>query len=59
MKAKMFKKLLDELLTAQTEEEITHILYKQDGVDLSFQREQITWEDHQRLFKLASRLLSA
>lgn len=52
----MFKKLLDELLDAQTSEEINSVLYRNDGVDMSFQREKISWQDHQRLFKLAARL---
>lgn len=54
----MFKKLLDELLKAQTEDEITSILYREDGVDLSFQHEKLSWQDHERLFKLADRLLA-
>ncbi len=59
----MFKKLLDEMLEARTEAEITHILYrvKSDtedwGVDLAFQHEKLSWNDHERLFKLADRLL--
>ena len=62
MKQKIFRKLLDELLAAKTEEEITAVLYrstgyfKDDGVDLAFQHELITWEDHERLFTLAARL---
>lgn len=52
----MFKKFVDELLNAETEEQITDILYRADGVDLSFQRENITWQDHERLFKLAGSL---
>ena len=52
----MFKKLLDELLAATTQEAITDILYRQDGVDLSYQREKLSWDDHERLFKLAERL---
>jgi len=59
----MFKKLLDELLEAKTEAEITNILYrtksdKEDwGVDLAYQHEKLNWNDHERLFKLADRLL--
>lgn len=52
----MFKKLLDELLEARTEEQINEILYRADGVDRMFQREKISWQDHERLFKLAARL---
>ena len=52
----MFKKLLDELLAATTQEAITDILYRKDGVDLSYQMEKLSWDDHERLFKLAARL---
>lgn len=49
----MFKKLLDELLDAKTVEEVTLILYREDGVDRQFQREKLSWNDHERLFKVA------
>ena len=52
----MFKKLFDRLMAAATNEEIESVLYAEDGVDMMFQREKITWEDHQRLFNLAARL---
>ena len=52
----MFKKLFDRLLAAETAEEITEVLYAPDGVDRMYQREKITWDDHERLFKLAERL---
>lgn len=59
----MFKKLFDELLAAGTPDEINTILYrnggsdrKQDGVDLAYQHEKITWADHERLFQMAARL---
>lgn len=55
----MFKKFFDEMLAAKTEEEITSILYRADGVDLSFQREKLSWQDHERLFNLAGRLCLA
>lgn len=52
----MFKKLFDRLMDAATNEENEGVLYAEDGVDMMFQREKITWEDHQRLFNLAARL---
>lgn len=62
----MFKKLLDELLSATTEEQINEILYrnggndrKRDGVDIAYQHDRLTWEDHERLFILAGRLSKA
>lgn len=62
----MFKKLLDELLSATTEEQINEILFrnggtdrKRDGVDIAYQHDRLTWEDHERLFILAGRLSKA
>ena len=58
----MFKKLLAEMIAAETEEELTHILYrmksdKEDwGVDLAFQHEKISWKEHEMLFDLADKL---
>ena len=66
MKQKLFRKLFDELLAAKTELEINTVLYRhggedrqQDGVDLAFQHENLTWEDHERLFDLAGKLSKA
>lgn len=56
MKAKEFREFMDALLEADTEEKITEILYGANGVDLSYQRDEISYEDHERLFKLADRL---
>lgn len=53
----MFKKLLDELLKAETMDELDDILYREDGVDMSYQRNRLSWQDHERLFKLADRLI--
>lgn len=53
----MFKKFFDEMLKATTQKEIDDILYRQDGVDLSFQHDKLSWNDHQRLFKLAEKLV--
>ena len=55
----MFKKLFDQLMAAQTAEEIASILYREDGIDRSFQKEKLSWQDHERLFKLAARLQAA
>lgn len=56
MCSEMFKKFIDEMIKANTVEEIEDILYRKDGVDLSFQHDKISWVDHQRLFNLASKL---
>ena len=52
----MFKKLFDKMMAAKTNEERALVLYGEDGVDRMYQKEKITWEDHERLFNLAARL---
>lgn len=54
----MFKKFIERLMQAETEEEVVNILYDFDtGVDMAYQREQISFKDHEILFKLADRIL--
>lgn len=59
----MFKKFVTEMVAAQTEQEVTHILYrvKSDseewGVDLAYQHEKISWKDHELLFDLAEKFI--
>lgn len=55
-KAKRFENFVRELINAKTDDEVTRILYRIDGVDMSFQREEITWEQQNLLFDLAGRL---
>lgn len=51
----MFKKLLDKLLAAKNPQEVEEILLCE--VDQMFQKEKITWQDHERLFTLGGRLM--
>jgi len=52
----MYKNLVKKLIAAHTEEELNEVLYGPDGVDRSFEKDKISWEDHEDLFKLAERL---
>ena len=52
----MFKKLLDKMLEAKTAEEALAIFGE---ADMAFQREKICWDDHQRLSRLASIIITA
>ena len=54
----MFKKFIKALAEATTEEEINEILYSENGVDMMFQKKKIKWEEHQIIFKLASKILT-
>lgn len=52
----MFRKFVAELVAARTVAEIENILYREDGVDIMYQREKISWKDHELLFDLAAKL---
>lgn len=52
----MFKKLLQQLIDATTEEEILNVFYKVDGIDMMYQKEKITWKEHQMLLALVNKL---
>lgn len=54
----MFKKLLKELIDANTIEEVNEIFYRSDGVDHSYQNELITWKEYELLEKLTQKLNS-
>ena len=48
----MFKKLFDRMMAAQNADEVALVLYAPDGVDMMYQKEKISWQDHERLFSL-------
>lgn len=54
---KMFKKFIERLIAAETEEQVNHILYDfETGVDMAYQRDKITYKEHELLFELAGRI---
>lgn len=56
MKARRFRAFLDEILAARDDDEVSRILYREEGVDMAYQHNELTWEDHERLFRLAGKL---
>lgn len=52
----MFKKFVTELVSATTAEEVLNVFYKADGIDMAFQKERITWKEHQLLLELVNKL---
>lgn len=52
----MFKKFLQEIIEAESSEELNKIFYRADGVDMSFQREKISWKEHEMLADLINKL---
>ena len=53
----MFKKFLKEIIEANTVEELNDIFYREDGIDMMYQRERISWKDHETLLALINKLL--
>lgn len=58
-KTKKFFSLLNEIIEATTEDELTKICYRPDGVDMSYQRDELTWEQLETLFNLVGKLEGA
>ena len=54
----MFKKFVSELADAKTSKDVHDILYREDGVDMMYQKGKLSWSDHELLFKLAGALVA-
>lgn len=52
----MFKKFLQEIIDAQSEEELMGIFYREDGIDIMYQKEKLSWKDHQMLLALINKM---
>jgi len=55
-KAKRFENFAKEIAASNTNEEREAILYRADGVDMAYRREQISWEQHEILFTLCGKM---
>ena len=53
----MFKKFVKELIDAKTKEEVENIFYRFDGIDMMYQRDKLSWKDHELLLDLVNKLL--
>lgn len=53
----MFKKFVEKII--ESENPIEEVFYGKDGIDLAFQRDKITWKEHQMLLKLCERIEEA
>ena len=45
-------------MAAQNADKVAAVLYAPDGVDMMYQKEKISWQDHERLFSLGARLMA-
>ena len=53
----MFKKFVQEIIDAQSEEELMDIFYRKDGIDMMYQKEKLSWKDHQMLLALINKMV--
>lgn len=53
----MFKKLLQRIIEAENKTDaIEHVFYGPDGIDMQYQREKITWNEHQMLLQIIEKM---
>ena len=49
----MFKHLIEQIIaSANREDAIQNVFYGPDGIDMAYQKEKITWNEHEMLFQL-------
>lgn len=53
----MFKKFIQKIIEAKDREDaIQNVFYGADGIDMAYQREKITWKEHQMLLALIEKM---
>ena len=53
----MFKKFIERIIAAENREDaIQNVFYGEDGIDMAFQHEKISWKDHQMLLALIDKM---
>lgn len=53
----MFKKFIQRIIDCKNQEEAwNEVFYGENGIDMAFQREKITWKEHQMLTALIEKM---
>jgi hypothetical protein len=53
----MFKKFIQRIIEAENKEAaIQNVFYGMDGIDIAYQREKITWKEHEMLLALIEKM---
>lgn len=53
----MFKKFIQRIIDADSREyALENVFYGADGIDIAYQREKITWKEHQMLLALIEKM---
>lgn len=53
----MFKKFVQRIIDSENQEDaVQNVFYGADGIDMAFQREKITWKEHEMLLALINKI---
>lgn len=53
----MFKRFIQRIIEAKDQQDaIQNVFYGADGIDMAYQREKITWKEHQMLLALIEKM---
>lgn len=53
----MFKKFIQKIIEAKNQEDAwNNVFYGSEGIDMAYQRGQISWKEHQLLVKLIEKM---
>lgn len=53
----MFKKFIQRIIDAKNKEDaINNVFYGENGIDMAFQRDKITWKEHEMLLALIEKM---
>lgn len=53
----MFRKFIERIVAAENREDaIQNVFYGPDGIDAAYQREKITWKEHELLLSLIEKM---
>lgn len=53
----MFKKFIQRIIESENKEQaLNTVFYGENGIDMAYQREQISWKDHEMLLALIEKM---
>lgn len=53
----MFKKFVARIIEAENRQDaIDKVFYGKEGIDIAFQKEKISWKEHQKLLALIEKM---
>jgi len=53
----MFKKFIQRIIDAENQQDaIDNVFYGADGIDMAYQRDKITWKEHQMLLQIINKM---